>query len=104
MNIAMAKILYNFLTAEQNNRNSFSFSYSFQNLKFIDLIQYNMNYMMEIDINTESLNKLVYHNEIISSPGGDNNSSTFRRNMILSSDFNFSTNSKKNLYNYFSLF
>lgn len=94
MNTTMAKLLYSYLTSEQNNRNSFSFSYSFQNLKFIDLIQYSMNYMMEIDINTESLNKLIYHNEIVSSHGTESTNSPFKRNMILSSDFNFSTNCK----------
>jgi hypothetical protein len=58
MNVAIAKILFNFLN---DSTMEYSFNYSFPQIKFIDMLHYNFNYVNESNINTEDFNKLIHN-------------------------------------------
>lgn len=93
MNFSIAKILFNYLTSykEDNNSNKYTFDYTYQNIKFIDIIQNSFNYIIEPNINTEEINRLIHNHT--HSLIGEKTSYEVGNNNVLSMDVNFSYNS-----------
>jgi hypothetical protein len=92
MNKIISKILFNFLTTKR--RPTYTFTNYYDNLKFVDLVSYNFNYVIN-DISFDQINKLTNYNESY------NYINRNFSNKILTFDVNFvssSKNSKANDY------
>lgn len=81
MNKSISSMLFNFLTSKREGL--YSFENYYENLKFIDLISYNFNHVID-DISCDQINKLTNYNESFGSS----------KNKILTFDVNYVNSSK----------